>query len=164
MQRRKRLVEEISLNNFYNGDVDNINPDMNVLDQTHLLPFDSKWEFPKERLKLGTHHKLTQILYFNIWFELFVSASVEISNHVRPFVCLSILRIPAKWPDAFSLNLAHSFLAWTYESLLFLTRWVEGKEAVGKILRHGKMQCGTMNCIHNERFHSKLTYMCLAWN
>jgi len=48
-----RFLKEISQADFYNGAVENINPELSVTDQAYLLPFDSKWEFPKERLKLG---------------------------------------------------------------------------------------------------------------
>ncbi|CAL8081488.1 unnamed protein product [Orchesella dallaii] len=49
----KRFLKEISQEDFYKGAVENINPDLSVTDQAYLLPFDTKWEFPKERLKLG---------------------------------------------------------------------------------------------------------------
>ncbi|ODM98276.1 Platelet-derived growth factor receptor alpha [Orchesella cincta] len=48
-----RFLKEISQEDFYKGAVENINPDLSVTDQAYLLPFDSKWEFPKERLSLG---------------------------------------------------------------------------------------------------------------
>lgn len=46
-------MKEIKQKDFYNGAIENINPEMSVTDQAYLLPFDSRWEFPKERLKLG---------------------------------------------------------------------------------------------------------------
>ena len=38
---------------FRKGDPASINPDLPVDEQTELLPYDRKWEFPHERLKLG---------------------------------------------------------------------------------------------------------------
>lgn len=33
--------------------MENLNPDLRVDDQAELLPYDKKWEFPREKLKLG---------------------------------------------------------------------------------------------------------------
>lgn len=52
-QEMNRFMKEIKQKDFYNGAIENINPEMSVTDQAYLLPFDSRWEFPKERLKLG---------------------------------------------------------------------------------------------------------------
>lgn len=49
----KRFLKEISQKEFYNGAIENINPELSVTDQAYLLPFDTTWEFPKDRLKLG---------------------------------------------------------------------------------------------------------------
>ena len=38
---------------FDNGDPQSINPDLPVDEQAELLPYDRKWELPRERLKLG---------------------------------------------------------------------------------------------------------------
>ena len=38
---------------FEEGALDCINPDLTVDDQAELLPYDRRWEFPRDRLKLG---------------------------------------------------------------------------------------------------------------
>lgn len=38
---------------FDKGNPDSINPDLPIDEQTELLPYDKRWEFPRERLKLG---------------------------------------------------------------------------------------------------------------
>lgn len=39
---------------FLQGNSSQINPDSPLEEQTELLPYDARWEFPKNRLKLGT--------------------------------------------------------------------------------------------------------------
>ncbi len=43
----------MSYNLFESGQIDLINPDMPLDEQIDLLPYDNKWEFPRENLKLG---------------------------------------------------------------------------------------------------------------
>ncbi|XP_076382319.1 vascular endothelial growth factor receptor 1 [Megalopta genalis] len=50
--KRRKLVEAAFMH-FEKGNVENLNPDLTVDDQADLLPYDNKWEFPKEKLKLG---------------------------------------------------------------------------------------------------------------
>ncbi|XP_066591720.1 vascular endothelial growth factor receptor 1 isoform X2 [Prorops nasuta] len=49
---RKELMEA-GLMHFEEGALECLNPDLTVDDQAELLPYDRKWEFPRERLKLG---------------------------------------------------------------------------------------------------------------
>ncbi|XP_017797835.1 PREDICTED: vascular endothelial growth factor receptor 1 [Habropoda laboriosa] len=49
---RKELMEA-GLMHFEEGAVECLNPDLTVDDQAELLPYDKKWEFPREKLKLG---------------------------------------------------------------------------------------------------------------
>ncbi|XP_020711050.2 vascular endothelial growth factor receptor 1-like isoform X1 [Athalia rosae] len=49
---RKELLEA-GLAHFEEGALECLNPDLTVDDQAELLPYDKKWEFPRERLKLG---------------------------------------------------------------------------------------------------------------
>ncbi|XP_078050783.1 macrophage colony-stimulating factor 1 receptor-like [Augochlora pura] len=49
---RKELMEA-GLMHFEKGAVESLNPDLTVDDQADLLPYDKKWEFPSDRLKLG---------------------------------------------------------------------------------------------------------------
>jgi FMS-like tyrosine kinase 1 len=54
--RKKRLIEELKaagLANFEHGDIENIDPEMNLDEQADLLPYDKKYEFPREKLTLG---------------------------------------------------------------------------------------------------------------
>lgn len=39
--------------NFQDGEVGSINPNLGIDEQAELLPYDKKWEFPIEKLKLG---------------------------------------------------------------------------------------------------------------
>lgn len=47
---------EAGLMHFEEGALECLNPDLTVDDQAELLPYDKKWEFPRERLKLGEHN------------------------------------------------------------------------------------------------------------
>ncbi|EFN61650.1 Vascular endothelial growth factor receptor 1 [Camponotus floridanus] len=49
---RKELMEA-GLMHFEEGALECLNPDLTVDDQAELLPYDKKWEFPREQLKLG---------------------------------------------------------------------------------------------------------------
>nr|XP_033321453.1 vascular endothelial growth factor receptor 1-like [Megalopta genalis] len=55
--RRERMMRkelmEAGLMHFEEGAVECLNPDLTVDDQAELLPYDNKWEFPREKLKLG---------------------------------------------------------------------------------------------------------------
>lgn len=54
MQKLNILLSGLSEKEFYNGAIENINPDLSVSDQAHLLPFQkATWEFPRQNLKLG---------------------------------------------------------------------------------------------------------------
>lgn len=44
---------------FDKGMVDSWNPDLDILDQTDLLPYDERWEFPKDKLKIGKLRRFT---------------------------------------------------------------------------------------------------------
>lgn len=50
-----------------------INPEIPINDQTELLSFDPRYEFPKERLKLGMQSVLRAIFYLVLenWFYQF---------------------------------------------------------------------------------------------
>lgn len=41
------------IKNFEKGNINGINPDLTLDEQADLLPYDRKFEFPKEKLKLG---------------------------------------------------------------------------------------------------------------
>lgn len=56
VRRERKLLKELraaGLAHFEEGEVDRINPDMTLDEQADLLPYDRKYEFPKEKLKLG---------------------------------------------------------------------------------------------------------------
>jgi FMS-like tyrosine kinase 1 len=44
------------LNNFETGAAESINPELGVDEQADLLPYDRKWEFPRDKLKLGKNN------------------------------------------------------------------------------------------------------------
>lgn len=50
------------LANFEKGAMDSINPELPVDDQTELLPYDKKWEFPRDKLKLGEYLYFVPVL------------------------------------------------------------------------------------------------------
>lgn len=52
-QKQKRELEFFSHNLFETGQIEMFNPDMPLDEQIELLPYDPRYEFPKERLKLG---------------------------------------------------------------------------------------------------------------
>ncbi|XP_076384473.1 vascular endothelial growth factor receptor 1 [Megalopta genalis] len=51
----RRELMEAGLMHFEKGAVESLNPDLTVDEQADLLPYDNKWEFPREKLKLGKH-------------------------------------------------------------------------------------------------------------
>ncbi|XP_072392204.1 vascular endothelial growth factor receptor 1-like isoform X2 [Diabrotica undecimpunctata] len=56
VRKERKLKQEmklLGLANFEKGAVENINPELGIDDQAELLPYDRKWEFPIEQLKLG---------------------------------------------------------------------------------------------------------------
>lgn len=54
------------LQNFNKGMIESINQDLTLDEQTDLLPYDPKWEFPRSKLKLG---KLgTKNFFFFLFF------------------------------------------------------------------------------------------------
>ncbi|XP_011151926.1 vascular endothelial growth factor receptor kdr-like isoform X1 [Harpegnathos saltator] len=52
-KKMKKELMEAGLMHFEEGALECLNPDLTVDDQAELLPYDKKWEFPRERLKLG---------------------------------------------------------------------------------------------------------------
>lgn len=55
IRRERRLLRELKaagLANFEEGNPDSINPDLALDEQADLLPYDKKYEFPREKLKL----------------------------------------------------------------------------------------------------------------
>lgn len=53
LQKLKDELAKAGLLYFENGAVENWNPDLGIEEQAELLPYDKKWEFPREKLKLG---------------------------------------------------------------------------------------------------------------
>lgn len=43
----------MGLAHFEKGAIENFNPELGIDDQADLLPYDRKWEYPRENLKLG---------------------------------------------------------------------------------------------------------------
>lgn len=55
---------EAGLMHFEEGALECLNPDLTVDDQAELLPYDKKWEFPRERLKLGKQAAAIPIFFY----------------------------------------------------------------------------------------------------
>lgn len=56
VRREKKKIEEMKaagLANFEEGNLESINPDMNLDEQADLLPYNKDYEFPRANLKLG---------------------------------------------------------------------------------------------------------------
>lgn len=56
IRRERKLFRELKaagLANFEEGNPDSINPELGLDEQADLLPYDKKYEFPRDRLKLG---------------------------------------------------------------------------------------------------------------
>ena len=53
------------LANFEKGALDSINPELPVDEQAELLPYDKKWEFPRDKLKLGESLCLLSVVRTN---------------------------------------------------------------------------------------------------
>lgn len=49
----KKLLKSAGLTNFEYGNVDGLNPELALNMQADLLPYDRKYEFPRDKLKLG---------------------------------------------------------------------------------------------------------------
>jgi len=46
-------LEDVTRRVFEEGAIGEINPELGIEEQANLLPYDRKWEFPRDRLKLG---------------------------------------------------------------------------------------------------------------
>lgn len=57
---QKIILQHKELENYLIQPTGYYNPDLPVDEQTGCLPYDPKWEFPKDRLRLGT---LVYLLY-----------------------------------------------------------------------------------------------------
>lgn len=57
IQKLKKKLAEDGLLNFEMGAVNSLNPELGIEEQADLLPYDSRWEFPREKLKLGSFLK-----------------------------------------------------------------------------------------------------------
>lgn len=52
-RRTIKALKKAGLANFEEGSPDQINPDLELNEQADLLPYDKRFEFPREKLKLG---------------------------------------------------------------------------------------------------------------
>nr|CAD7568583.1 unnamed protein product [Timema californicum] len=56
IHEERRILREMAvagLIHFEEGAMDNMNPELPLDEQAELLPYDKKWEFPRDKLKLG---------------------------------------------------------------------------------------------------------------
>jgi hypothetical protein len=65
------------LANFEKGALESINPELPVDEQAELLPYDKKWEFPRDKLKLG------ECLYFIPVLRIFQEQRKKMYMHVH---------------------------------------------------------------------------------
>jgi hypothetical protein len=65
LQRLRRELNIAGLTNFEKGALESINPELPVDEQAELLPYDKKWEFPRDKLKLGESLCLLSVLRTN---------------------------------------------------------------------------------------------------
>ncbi|KAL3265638.1 hypothetical protein HHI36_009843 [Cryptolaemus montrouzieri] len=52
-KKLEKVLREAGLAYFEKGQLENLNPELGIDDQAELLPYDKKWEFPIQNLKLG---------------------------------------------------------------------------------------------------------------
>lgn len=60
---------------FENGAVESWNPDLGIEDQAELLPYDKRWEFPRDKLKLGkqfNENNLYPIVFISLTYEIII--------------------------------------------------------------------------------------------
>jgi hypothetical protein len=50
---QKAALELPGVKKLLKGSVKNINPELSIEEQIEMLPYDKRWEFPRNRLKLG---------------------------------------------------------------------------------------------------------------
>ena len=48
------------------GNINEINSQLPIEDQTELIPYDVRWEFPKHRLKFGSYSQL-RVQFVIVW-------------------------------------------------------------------------------------------------
>ncbi|XP_077519080.1 vascular endothelial growth factor receptor 1-like [Amblyomma americanum] len=53
VMKEKEEMESLNKTLFDKSQVDMFNPDLPLCEQVELLPYDQRWEFPRDRLKLG---------------------------------------------------------------------------------------------------------------
>lgn len=53
MSNEKKLNSSYCLKNFEDGNIESINPELTLDKQADLLPYDRKFEFPREKLQIG---------------------------------------------------------------------------------------------------------------
>ena len=53
LQKEMKELNMVGLANFEKGALEHLNPNLTIDDQADLLPYDKKYEFPVEQLKLG---------------------------------------------------------------------------------------------------------------
>lgn len=63
IRKEKRELKLAGLQHFNKGMAECINQDLTLDEQTDLLPYDPKWEFPRSKLKLG---KLNYLIMYAV--------------------------------------------------------------------------------------------------
>lgn len=65
---------------FENGAVESWNPDLGIEEQAELLPYDKRWEFPRDKLKLGKQFKEIYLSLFYIIYLLFLFLGKQLGS------------------------------------------------------------------------------------
>lgn len=61
------------MRNFINGQITLLDPQRPIQEQTEMLPYDTKWEFPKEQLQLSKFIlKLLLVCKFLFFHSLYI--------------------------------------------------------------------------------------------
>jgi hypothetical protein len=64
LNQKKRRVSQEALIRLLKGNIDQIKKQSPIEEQIEFLPYDKRWEFPRNRLKLGLFN-ISQIPYLN---------------------------------------------------------------------------------------------------
>ncbi|PSN38782.1 hypothetical protein C0J52_18676, partial [Blattella germanica] len=87
IRRERKLREELNvagLANFVQGAMESINPEMPVDEQAELLPYDKKWEFPRDKLKLVELLVIVEYCRFGNLHNYLLRHREEFVNQIDP--------------------------------------------------------------------------------
>lgn len=62
-QQLRETITAAGLYYFQEGQIGSLNPDLSIGEQADLLPYDKKWEVPREKIKLGKLIVVNNVLH-----------------------------------------------------------------------------------------------------